>query len=149
MPNEEKVLIGHAHRWTTDELKQLMSLWQSNESADDISALMGHSVHTINRMVGRLRKQGIPLKNHECGARKHRSYHAWSQGECEYLVRRRSDGATTEEIAIELNRTYAAVCGMIQQLRKGDVQLRRLGSGRHAFYDLDVLRLKAEEMNSK
>ena len=137
---------GHGHRWTTEELKKLMLLWSDGKPLEEIAIELGVSRFGAYKMVLKLREQGIPMPKRERGAAKHKSYRAWSQAELEYLIRRRKDGTTAEEIAIELNRTFLAIQGMISKLRREGVAVQQYGQGRHALYDMNAVRAKGQEI---
>ncbi len=131
----------HGHRWTDEELKELIRLWDNDVSPDQIANQLGSTVYAIDTMVVRLRQNGIPLKRKKGGhAYGQRAGKPWTQGEIEYLVRRRNERATGEEIARELGRTHSAIEGMVQALRRANVPIAMKGNGVRRLWDPDRLR---------
>jgi biotin operon repressor len=130
----------NGHRWSSAELKTLMAMWVDNKSLDVMSKELGVSRFAINKMVTRLRKEGIPLPKRTRGHEAGRRNHPWTQSEVEYLIRRREDKATCEQIAQELDRSFLGVQGMIQNLRKQDVQVPMLGCGVRKLWNADSLK---------
>src|SRR5687768_13181419 len=97
------------HRWTTEELKILMAMWAAGESLDSITQTVNATQNAILKQVQRMRREGIPLARRKAGHTAGRSNKPWSQGEVEYLIRRRAEKATADEIALELGRSGIAV----------------------------------------
>lgn len=64
----------------------------------------------------------------------------WTQSEVEYVIRRRNDKISAEQIAEELDRTFLGVQALIQKLRKEDVPIRMLGSGKRRLWDVSALK---------
>lgn len=140
------------HRWTQAELLSLMQLWEADEHVSDIATSLGASTHAVVKMVGRLRAQGLPLKRRRKGRKigdRNRGGKPWTQAEVEYLVTRRRDRATMEEIGAELGRSYAAIAGMIENLRKRGVAVPQFGAGMKALYDVSGLRVAYDEAVTK
>lgn len=127
-------------RWTDDELKKLIGLWMGGVELDAIAAEFGSTRYAVNKLVGRLRRDGIPLPRRNAGHRAGRRNTLWTQSEVEYLVRRRNEKATAEQIAEELDRSFLAVQGMLQRLRKEGVSVRQLGQGARRLWSADTLR---------
>jgi biotin operon repressor len=117
------------HRWSNEEIKTLMKMWSDGEIIEVIANALNSTPRAIDKMVTRLRQHGIPLARRTKGHRKGNSNKYWTQAEVEYLVRRRKERATAEEIAGELERTYSAINAMIQKLRKEEVTVERFGQG--------------------
>ncbi len=139
--NQERMRFGH--RWTHEEIISLMQLWDKGTPVDDIAEALGTTDHAIGHMVTRLRKQGIPLKRRTRGRKlggTQRFGQLWTQAEIDYLVTRRRDRATQEEIATELGRSWVAVAGMIQRLRRLGLAVPRFGIGMRRLYDVAALR---------
>lgn len=131
----------HGHRWTTDELKQLMQRWADREPLADIAEALGVTQTAVLKMVQRLRTNGVPLERRTKGHIAGRSNKPWTQGEVEYLIRRRDEKATSEEIAIELGRTTNAVNSMIGQLRSQQVDVAMRGCGVRRLWNADALKV--------
>lgn len=131
------------HRWTTAELKALMQLWAAEESVPDIALKLNASTAAILKMVGRLRKNGIPLKRRIRGHIAGRANQSWTQGEVEYLLRRRIEKATCEEIGEELGRTWSAINAMIQKLRSENVPVAMRGNGVRRLWNVHDLKAVA------
>lgn len=125
----KKTVHYKGHRWTNEEIKLLMKMWGEERTIDEIGEALNTTRYALNKMVTRLRNEGVPLKHRTKGNTADRAFNLWSQGEVEYLVRRRQEKATAEEIASELGRTYIAVQGMIQKLRKEGVNVPMRGNG--------------------
>lgn len=117
------------HRWTNDEIKSLMVLWGEEADVDEIATVLGTTRYALNKMVNRLRKEGVPLKHRTRGHKADRFYKPWSQGEVEYLLRRRGENATDEEIGTELGRSYCGVQAMVKNLRDEGVEIPMRGRG--------------------
>lgn len=128
------------HRWTHEEASRLKDLWIEGKSYDDISEVIGVTRFAIMRMVARMRKEGVPLPRRTRGNYAGRHNQLWSQGEVEYLVRRRQERATTEQIGIELQRTFQSVQGMIAKLRTLGVDVPMLGCGVRKKWDPEQLK---------
>lgn len=128
------------HRWTTDELKQLMKLWAEETSLSEIAATLGVTTASVLKMVNKLRKNGVPLKRRTRGHIAGRSNQCWTQGEVEYLIRRRAEKATAEEIGMELGRTWNAVNAMIGKLRQENVPVAMRGNGVRRLWNADALK---------
>jgi biotin operon repressor len=134
------------HRWSTEELKQLMALWSSGESLESIASTINVTTAAVLKTVGRLRQNGIPLQRRTRGHVANRTNKPWTQGEVEYLLRRREEKATSEEIANELGRTWAAVSAMIGNLRSENVPVAMRGNGVRRLWNADSLKGVAVQM---
>lgn len=128
------------HRWTDGEIKTLMSMWAQGYPPAEIAEALNATPFAIAKMVVRLRKSGIPLTRRKRGHVAGRSNQPWTQAEVEYLVRRRRERATMDEIATDLGRTPYGVAGMIQKLRGEDVQVPMYGMGVRRLWDPTSLR---------
>lgn len=131
------------HRWTNDELRQLMKMWAEEETLPLIATALNVTTAAVLKMVNKLRKNGVPLVRRKRGHVAGRSNRLWTQGEVEYLIRRRNEKATSEEIAVELGRTWNAVGAMILNLRQQDVPVGMLGSGVRKLWNADALKAVA------
>lgn len=131
---------NYGHRWTNQQIKQLMQSWENGDSLANISESLQLTQNSISKMVVRLRQQGIPLKRRARGHVAGRSNTLWSQSEIEYLIRRRNDKATTEQIGIELGRTFNAVNAMVHKLRHEQVPIAMMGSGCRKLWDSNLLK---------
>lgn len=117
------------HRWTNEEIKVLMRMWEAGSSVEVISDKLNSTAYAINKMIVKLRSNGIPLSRRDKGNRPGKKGKAWTQPEVEYLVRRRQERATAEEIGAELDRTYCSINAMIQKLRAEEVKVECFGQG--------------------
>lgn len=136
------------HRWTTEELKTLMSMWASGESVEAISSVLNSSRGAISKQVVKLRQNGIPLERRTKGNYAGRGGKAWTAGEVEFLIRKRDERATSEEIALSIGRSWQAVSAMIYKLRQEEVPIAMRGSGVRRLYDLEALKGVAVQMAS-
>lgn len=128
------------HRWTNEELKVLSAMWVAGKSVQAIGDALEVSAYAVGKMVVRMRDQGIPLPRRNAGHVAGRRNEPWSQSEVEYVVRRRQERATGEQIALELQRSISGVFGMIQRLRKDGVDVPMLGQGVHKKWDANTLK---------
>ena len=128
------------HRWTNGELKKLMKMWADSESVYNIANSLNCGTNAIQKMVVKLRKEGIPLERRRRGHAAGRSNTLWSQSEVEYLLRRRYEKATVEEIGMELSRTWNAVNAMIGKLRTEGVSVPMFGQGVRRLWDANSLK---------
>lgn len=128
------------HRWTDAEMQKLVGLWLQGTDVLDIAKEFTTTIHAINHVVHRLRKNGVPLPRRKQGHRAGRRNTPWTQEEVEYVIRRRNDKATVEEIAVELDRTFGGVTSMIGTLRGQGVNVRMLGNGTRKLWDPEKLR---------
>lgn len=135
----KRTLHGNGHRWTPEEVEKLMRLWAQGASPGAIGEEVGASTHAVLRMVQRLRKEGVPLERRTRGNHAGRNSKLWTQGEVEYLVRRRSESATIEEIAIALGRSWNGVSAMLAKLRSENVPVAMYGQGRRRLWDAAAL----------
>jgi biotin operon repressor len=136
----KKTKYYKGHRWTNEELKKLMKMWADGESVYDISDQLNCGKNAIQKMVVRLRKEGIPLERRRRGHVVGRSNKLWTQAEVEYLLRRRYEKATVEEIGMDLGRTWNAVNAMIQKLRSEDVSVPMMGQGVRRLWNPNTLK---------
>jgi biotin operon repressor len=120
---------NHGHRWSNDEIRTLMRMWAEDKSLNEISEELKVTKTAAQRMIVRLRSEGIPLKRRTRGNFAGRRNSPWSQSQIEYLLRRRKERATIEEIANELERSVMSINSMIQTLRKEGVAVPNFGSG--------------------
>lgn len=130
----------YGHRWTNGEIKQLMALWVDGLTVDEIASALETTRPAISKMIVRLRKNGIPLPRRTKGNIAGRAFKPWTQAEVEYLVRRRYEKATSEEIANELGRTWNAVDAMIGKLRGEGVAVPMRGQGVRRLWDSDLVK---------
>jgi biotin operon repressor len=136
----EETLHYKGHRWTNEELVKLMKYWAADATLDAIATELSSTKTSILKQVQRMRKAGIPLKRRRKGHITDRVNTSWTQGEVEYLIRRRNDRATSEEIGSEIGRTPNAVDAMIQKLRKDNVQVAMRGNGVRRLWDSEALK---------
>lgn len=128
------------HRWTQEELVALMAMWAEGKSPQEIGVALGSTPFAVAKMVVRLRKNGIPLERRTRGHVAGRGQMLWTQSEVEYLIRRRRERATMDEIAVELGRTFCGVQAMIGKLRREHVQVPMYGNGVRRLWDANQLR---------
>ena len=128
------------HRWTDDELKQLMAMWLNGDDIDAIAHVFGISTYAVNKQVLRLRQNGVPLPRRSPGHRAGRFNMPWTPEEVEYVVRRRNEGGTYETIASELGRTYSGINGLLKRLHEEGVPVKMVGKGRRKLWNADRLR---------
>lgn len=141
---ETKFYTGH--RWSNDELKQMMAMWAADDSVDAIATALNSSRTAVLKMVQKLRKNGIPLKRRTPGNNASRAWKPWTQEEISFLIRRRGEKATVDQIAFELGRTVNAATQMIQVLRRNDVPVPMFGQGVRRLWDANELRVIVETM---
>ena len=127
-------------RWTEAEMRKFIGLWIDGKNIDDIATVFGSSRYAVNKLAGRMRRDGIPLPRRNAGHRAGRRNKLWTQSEVEFLIRRRNEQATAEQISLELDRSFLAVQGMIQKLRIEGVDVRVLGRGKRRLWDAETLR---------
>lgn len=130
----------HGRRWSTEELKKLMTLWSEDVPLEEIASKLEATSHGILRMVQRLRADGIPLKRRVKRHKPGRSNKPWTQEEIEYLYRRRLAGATVEEIASDLGRTWQAAQNMVYKLRSEGVPIAMRGQGVRRLWSAEALK---------
>lgn len=135
------------HRWTNDELKTLMKMWADDSSMDEIVKALNSTHRAILKQVQRMRTNGIPLKRRDNGHRNGVNNTLWTQGEIEYLLRKRNEKATSEEIAINIGRSSNAVDSMIAKLRKEDVNIAMRGNGVRKLWDAEALKAVSLQNN--
>lgn len=128
------------HRWTNEELKQLMQMWAADIPIETIASELKSTHTSILKQVQRLRTNGIPLKRRDKGHRNGIKNTLWTQGEIEYLLRKRNEKATSEEIGIQLGRSANAVDAMIAKLRKEEVDIKMRGNGVRKLWDAEALK---------
>lgn len=128
------------HRWTQEELVGLMAMWAEAKAPQEIADRLGVSAFAVAKMVVRLRKNGIPLERRRRGHPAGRANKPWTHAELEYLIRRRRERATLDEIALDLGRTHSAVHAMLSKMRADHVPVPMYGSGVRRLYDTNALR---------
>ncbi len=128
------------HRWTNEELKTLMIMWANDDPIAIIEDALKVTHVAILKQVQRMRKSGIPLKRRTRGHKHGSRNKPWTKGQVEYLVRRRNDKATAEEIAQDLERTPTAVNAMIGRLREEGVDVAMRGNGVRRLWDVNELK---------
>jgi biotin operon repressor len=128
------------HRWTNGELKTLMKLWADQTPLNEIGKELNQSPASISKQIQKLRKNGIPLERRKNGHISQVVNKSWTQGEVEYLLRRREEKATSLEIATELNRSHHAIQAMILKLRQEGVNIAMRGNGVRRLWDAESLK---------
>ena len=71
-------------------------MWLAGKELDDIAAEFGSTRYAINKLAGRLRRDGVPLPRRNAGHRAGRRNKLWTQSEVEFLIRRRNERASAE-----------------------------------------------------
>ena len=132
--------VNNGHRWTEDELRQLIAGWIANESVDELGEKFGCTRYGIRKKIGQLRREGVPIPRRKAGNSASRYNKPWTQEEVEFVVRRRNEKSTTEQIAIELGRSTCGVQGIIQKLRNEGVGIRMLGQGVRRLWCVEKLK---------
>lgn len=110
---------------------------------DELAIEFKSTRYALLRQIQRLRQEGIPLKRRTKGNKADRAQQPWSQGEAEYLLRRRNERATAEEISLELGRSVMSIQGMIQKLIKEGVPIAMRGNGVPRKWDPENLKAVA------
>lgn len=121
--------VEHGHRWTDAEMTQLIAMWCAHMPLQEIADFFKVSGFAVNKMITRMRQNGIPVPRRKAGHTPGRHNKPWTQEEVEYLVRRRGDKDTVEKIALDLGRTFQSVQAMVQKLRNEGVKVPMLGCG--------------------
>ena len=132
---------NNGHRWTDPELRRLIGMWLDGCELDSIAKEFGITSRGVNKQIGRLRRDGVPLPRRNNGHKAERYNAPWTQQEVEYLVRRRNDLATAEQIGSELGRSYLAIQGMIATLRKEGVDIQMQGQGVRRLWNPELLKI--------
>lgn len=135
----------YGHRWTNEELKSLLRMWNEGRDVDEIALTLGVTRFSVLKMSQRLRKEGIPMPRRTGGHKAGRSNMLWTQSEIDYLVKRRKDGATSETIAAEIDRTCNSVQMMILNLKKEGVNITSLGRGSRRLWSTEALMVSEEK----
>jgi biotin operon repressor len=130
-------------RYTTDELKKLMDMWEAGSTVLEIAEVLKTGSKGVDSMVVRLRREGIPLTRRTRGHKTNRFNKPWTQEEIEYLFRRRLEGDTADDIASSLGRTASAVAGMINKLRDEGVPVAMRGNGVRRLWNAESLKAAA------
>ena len=131
---------GQGHRWSQEELIALMAEWAAGCSPQEIGDKLNVTPMAVAKMVVKLRKNGIPLTRRTRGHKAGRSNQLWTQSEVEYLIRRREERATLDEIAADLGRTHSAINAMVSVLNREEVTVPMLGKGKRRLWDPTPLR---------
>lgn len=130
----------HGRRWETEELRHVMARWEEGAAVETIAQEVGLAPSGLLTLIGRLRRDGIPLSRRTRGHRCGRHNRPWTQEEVEYLFRRRLAGATAEEIGLDLKRSAGAVASMIAKLRKGGAPIAMMGNGCRRLWSVEALK---------
>lgn len=136
----KKTIYSHGHRWTNEQIKEIMNLWSQEIEAPIIAEKMNSSLSAISKLIVRLRAEGIPLKRRQRGHKLGRSNQLWTQSEIEFLVRRRMDNVSCERIGLDLGRSYNSVNAMVMKLRNEGVSVPMYGQGVRRLWDADILK---------
>lgn len=127
--------------WSDKSIKKLTSLWLNNVDSKEIANELNTTVNAIHKLIGKLRREGIPLPMRKGGYETTRGKKLWTQEEVEYLVRRRNDKISAEKISEELGRTVYSINAMIYSLRTEDVDVCMLGQGKRRLWSSEKLKM--------
>ena len=128
-------------KWTNEMMLSFIGMWIDGRSLEEIAEHFSVSRHAVNKMAGRMRRDGIKLKRRNAGHVTQRSNSLWTQSEIEYLIRRRSEGVSSEQIGEELGRSFLAVQGMIARLSKEGASIKKLGSGQKRLWSIEAVNM--------
>ena len=130
----------HGHRWTTKELQKLIGMWLREMEVKDICKHFQIAPTGLNKLIQRLRKNGVPLPLRKKGHKPDRYNKPWTQEEVETVVRMRNAGSSTSDIADALERSFYGAQGMILRLKNEDIPIKSFGSGMRKLWDPQRLR---------
>jgi transposase len=133
--------MANPNHWKESELRELIALCLQGKETREIAEHFKTTSSNISKMITRLRAEGIPIPRRTAGHKANRHNTPWTQEEVEYVVRRRNERATSEQISIELNRTFYGVQGLILKLRKEGVDIQALGSGQRRLWSVERLQI--------
>lgn len=110
------------HLWTDDQEAELLALWKSNLTIEDIAAEMGLSESAVQTRCSRLgfgrRKMSEVIKVMADG----RMY--WSEADIEKLMEMRLRGVKTDKIAEHFGRTPSAFNNQISKINREGIRER-------------------------
>ncbi len=132
-------LQNNGHKWTEKEIILLMSMWNDNKNIIEIANQFDVTPRGINKQITRMRKDGIKIPRRNAGHQADCFNKPWTQSEVEYVLRRRKELVNTETIGQELGRSFLAVQGLIQKLRKEGVKVQMLGNGARKLWNVDSI----------
>lgn len=116
-------------------------MWLRDLPLRDICVHFGIQATGVNKLVLRLRKNGIPLPLRKRGHKPDRYNKPWTQEEVETVVRMRNERRSTADIAAALDRSFFGIQALIFKLRnEEDVPVVSLGTGRRRLWDAQRLR---------
>lgn len=128
---------NNGHRWTEKELRLLISMHIEGKEYPEIAKHFGVTVGGLHKQLCRLREEGINLPRRRNGHKGGRTNKPWTQEEIEWVIRRRQESATAEQIANELKRSFFGVQGIIHTLRKKGIKVKMLGQGMRRLWSVD------------
>lgn len=97
------------HKWTSDELRRLMEMWEAGSPTARIAAALRVTRIAVKSAVANLRKQGVTLTHRGPGGRLGATARRWTREEITHLMRRRAEWASAATIGSELDRTPNAI----------------------------------------
>lgn len=126
----------HGHKWTDNEIEQLLDLWISDKTKEEIANEMNTTIAALNCFTKRLRKQGVPFPRRKAGHKRGISNRYWTQEDVDYLMRRRMQGISHEQIAKELDKTFLSVQSMTHKIRREGINFAlRFASGQKKLWN--------------
>lgn len=133
---------GPGHRWTNAQVAKLIKLWNDGVPIPDIAKKLDSSPCAIGTMVRRLRHYGIEMEKRTRGHRKGDLNSRWTQKDIDWLLKRRQEGATINQMAEELGRTVHSVAGMTLKLRKMGAPVGQHNSGITKLWSVEAIKAK-------
>ena len=129
------------HKWNTEELQELIGMWLRGVETYEICRRFDVQPTGLNKLILRLRKNGIPLPIRKQGHKPERYNKPWTQEEVETVVRMRNERRSTADIASAIDRSFYGVQALIMKLRnEEEVPVVSLGNGRRRLWDAERLR---------
>lgn len=128
-------------RYTNKQLQTLIGMWLRDVSTEEICQHFGIQPTGLNKLVLRLRANGVPLPLRKRGHKPDRYNKPWTQEEVETVVRMRNEKRSTADIADAVDRSFYGVQALILRLRNVEgVPVLSLGGGMRKLWDPQRLR---------
>ena len=129
------------NRYSTEKLQELIGMWLRNVEMSEICRHYSLTPSGLNKLVLRLRKNGIPLPLRKNGHKPGRYNKNWTQEEVETVIRMRNERTSTADIAQAMDRSFYGVQALILKLRnEEDIPVVSLGRGMRRLWDPQRLR---------